>query len=104
MKLNLVADYVVPGTGGKRFVTTFAIHASNNLVGLSDMVAMSFPVRGGDFVVARPKTLTMCESQRRACAVEDDWRETYKRDGRLWDYSPVDPYWAAKEQESEAAK
>lgn len=104
MKLNLVADYVVPGTGGKRFVAAFAIDASQNLMGLFDMVAQSFPARGGDFVTARPKTLTMCESLRRACAVENDWRENYKRDGRLWDYSPVDPYWAAKEQESEVAK
>lgn len=104
MKLNLVADYVVPGTGGKRFVTAFAIDASRNLMGLPGMVAMSFPVRGGGCIVARPTSLTMCESKRRACAVEGDWRETYKRDGRLWDYSPVDPYWAAKEQGSEVAK
>ena len=104
MKLNLVADYLVPGTGGKRFVTTFAIDASNNLMGLPGMVAISFPVRGGGgCIVARPISLTMCESKRKAEVVEDDWRENYKRDGRLWDYSPVDPYWAAKERESEVA-
>lgn len=104
MKLNLVADYVVPGTGGKRFVASFAIDASNNLMGLPGMVGMSFPVRGGGCIVARPTSLTMCESRRKAEMVEHDWRETYKRDGRLWDYSPIDPYWAAKEQESEAGK
>lgn len=99
MKLNLVADYLVPGTGGKRFVASFAIDASRNLMGLPGMVAMSFAARGGGCIVARPISLTMCASKRKAEAVEDDWRETYKRNGRLWDYSPVDPYWAAKEQE-----
>lgn len=101
MKLNLVADYVVPGTGGKRFVASFAIDASRNLMGLPELVAISFPVRGGGCIVARPISLTMCESKRKAEAVADDWCDTYKRDGRLWDYSPVDPYLAAK-QESEA--
>lgn len=104
MKLNLVADYVVPGTSGKRFVASFAIDASQNLIGLPGMVAMSFPVRGGGCIVARPISLTMCESRRRAEMVEDDWRELYTLDGRLWDYLPVDPYWAAKEQESGLAK
>ena len=104
MKLNLVADYVVPGTSGKRFVAAFAIDASRNLMGLPGMVAMSFPVRGGGCVVARPISLTMCESRRKAEKVEDDWRELYTLDGRLWDYLPVDPYWAAKEQESGVAK
>lgn len=103
MKLNLVADYLVPGTGGKRFVVSFAIDASNNLIGLPGLVAMSFPVRGGGCIVARPISLTMCESKRKAEMAEDDWRELYKLDGRLWDYSPVDPYLAAKEQESEVA-
>ena len=102
MKLNLVADYVVPGTGGKRFVTTFAIHASNNLMGLSDMVSLSFPAYCPTCTL-RPKTLTMCESAKKAESVASAWRADYKRDGRLWDYSPVDPYWAAKEQESEVA-
>ena len=104
MKLNLVADYLVPGTGEKRFVAAFAIDASRNLMGLPGMVGMSFPVRGGGCIVARPISLTMCESRRKAEMVEGDWREAYKRDGRLWDYSPVDPYLAAKEQESEVAK
>lgn len=104
MKLNLVADYVVPGTSGKRFVAAFAIDASRNLMGLPGMVAMSFPVRGGGCIVARPISLTMCESRRKAEMVEDDWRELYTLDGRLWDYLPVDPYWAAKEQESGVAK
>lgn len=103
MKLNLVADYTVPGTGGKRFVAAFAIDASHNLMGLPGLVSLSFPVRGGWCIAARPISLTMCESKRKAEMVEDDWRELYTLDGRLWDYSPVDPYLAAKEQESEVA-
>lgn len=103
MKLNLVADFVVPGTGGKRFVATFAIHASNNLMGLPDMVCQSFPARGGEFFAVRPKTLTMCGSAKKADAVAESWRETYKSEGRLWDFSSIDPYWAKKELESEVA-
>lgn len=104
MKLNLVADFVVPGTGGKRFVSAYSIHESNNLMGLPDMVSASFPAIGGDFVAVRPKTLTMCASAKKAIEVANDWRAGYKRDGRLWDYSPVDLYWAAKEQESGVAE
>lgn len=103
MKLNLVADYLVPGTGGKRFVTTFAIHASNNLIGLSEMVSMSFPAYCPT-CTRRPETLTMCESAKKAESVASAWREAYKRDGRLWDYSPVYPYLAAKEQKGEEVK
>ena len=103
MKLNLVADYVVPGTGGKRFVASFAIDASNNLMGLPGLVSLSFPVRGSGCIVVRPISLTMCESRRKAEMVEDDNRDLYKLDGRWWDYSPIDPYLAAKEQEGEVA-
>lgn len=102
MKLNLVADYLVPGTGGKRFVASFAIHASNNLIGLLDMVSMSFPAYCPT-CTRRPETLIMCESAKKAESVASAWRADYKRDGRLWDYSPVDPYLAEKEQGSEVA-
>lgn len=106
MKLNLVADYMVPGTGGKRFVVTLCIDGSANLIGLIDMAALNVPTDLGEFERIRPKTLMMCESGKKAEAVATSWRSDYKRDGRLWDYSPVDAYLAYKEveQESEAAK
>lgn len=101
MKLNLVADYVVPGTSGKRFVASFAIDASNNLMKLSDMVSMSFPAYCPT-CTRRPETLTMCESAKKAESVASAWRADYKRDGRLWDYSPIDAYQAYKKSEEES--
>lgn len=102
MKLNLVADYLVPGTCGKRHVVTLCIDGSVNLIGLIDMAALSFPTDLGGFEKVRPKTLTMCESGKRAEAVATSWRSDYKRDGRLWDYSPIDVYLAYKEAEAES--
>jgi hypothetical protein len=90
MKLNLVADYELPN--GKRFVTSFVIHESHNLVGLVGMCSVSFPTVGGDWVYFKPKSLTMCESGRKAEMVAKEWERLYKEAGRLYDYSPVDPY------------
>ena len=102
MKLNLVADYVVPGTGGKRHVVTLCIDGSVNLIGLIDMAALNFPTDLGGFEKVRPKTLTMCESGKKAEAVAMSWSSDYKSDGRLWDYSPIDAYLAYKEAEAES--
>jgi len=102
MKLNLVADYVVPGTGGKRHVVTLCIDGSANLMGLINMATLNFPTDLGGFERVRPKTLTMCESGKRAEGVAMSWRSDYKRDGRLWDYSPIDVYLAYKEAEAES--
>ena len=88
MKLNLVADYELPG--GKRFVATFSIHESNNLVGLLNLCALSFPVSGGGFERFTPKSLTMCESERKAKAVAQVWKNDYKAQGRLYDYEQLD--------------
>ena len=88
MKLNLVADYELPG--GKRFVATFAIHESNNLAGLSGLCTLSFPVSGGGFERFAPKCLTMCESGRKAEAVAKGWESDYKEQGRLYNYEPLD--------------
>lgn len=99
MKLNLVADYTVPGTGGKRHVVTLCIDGSANLMGLIDMATLNFPTDLGEFEKVRPKTLTMCESGKKAEAVATSWRSNYKSDGRLWDYSPIDAYQAYKESE-----
>lgn len=83
MKLNLVADYDVRG---KKHVATFAIHDSNNLVGLRELCMLSFPVRG-EWKYIPPTSLTMCESKREAEAVAAVWKEAYKSDGRLFDFS-----------------
>lgn len=104
MKLNLVADYVVPGTGGKHTLASWEIEQNLNLVGLPDMVDMSIGTTDGRWLRVRPLTLTMCESRRRSKELEDNYKEAYNHDGRLWDCSPVDLYWAMKEQESEVAK
>ena len=88
MKLNLVADYELPG--GKRFVATFAIHESNNLVGLPSLCTLSFPVSGGGFERFAPKFLLMCESGRKAEAVAQGWESGYKEQGRLYNYEPLD--------------
>ena len=88
MKLNLVADYELPN--GKRFVATFAIHESNNLVGLLNLCALSFPVSGGGFERFAPKFLLMCESGRKAEAVAHEWESGYKEQGRLYNYEPLD--------------
>jgi len=103
MKLNLVADYIVPGTGGKHTLASWEIEPTRNLVGLPDMVHLSIGTTDGRWLRVKPLTLTMCESRRRSKELEDNYKEAYKRDERLWDYSPVDPYLAAKEQESEVA-
>lgn len=83
MKLNLVADYDVHG---KKHVATFAIHDSNNLVRLRELCTLNFPVRG-EWKIIPPTSLTMCESKREAEAVAAVWRENYKADGRLYDFS-----------------
>jgi len=83
MKLNLVADYDVHG---KKHVTTFAIHSSNNLVGLRGLCTLHFPVRG-EWKYIPPTSLTMCESKRRAEAVAEAWRRDYEAQGRLYDFS-----------------
>ena len=88
MKLNLVADYELPN--GKRFVATFAIHESSNLVGLLNLCALSFPVSGGGFEHFAPKFLLMCESGRKAEAVAHEWENDYKAQGRLYDYEQLD--------------
>ena len=96
MKLNLVADYELPN--GMRCVSTFAIHESNNLVGLRDMTSQTFPVTGGGWLRVYPNTVLMCESARKARTVMQAWERDYEAQGRLWDYKPVDV------PESEAGK
>ena len=102
MKLNLVADYVVPGTGGKHTLASWEIEQSRNLVGLPDMVNLSIGTTDYRWLRVRPLTLTMCESRRKAKMIEESWRTDYERDGRLWDYSPIDAYLAYKEAEAES--
>ena len=89
MKLNLVADYALPGD--LRFVRTFSIHSSNNLVGLRDMTATAFPTIQGEWVRVLPMTLQMCESYCKAQEVAHAWQRDYEAQGRRWDYiTPFD--------------
>ncbi len=89
MKLNLVADYSLPGD--KRLVLTFAIHESNNLAGLRDMTAASVPTIQGGWAHVFPTTLLMCESNRKAQEVAHAWQRDYEAQGRRWDYiTPFD--------------
>lgn len=95
MKLNLVADYDVCG---KKFCVTFAIHQSNNLVGLREMCSMNFPMRGG-WKRIPPTSLTMCESRKKAESVANTWNHEYITQGRIFGIW-TDP----AENESEVAK
>jgi len=96
MNLNLVADYDVCG---KRFAASFAIHASQNLVALRDLTALNFPATDGGFVTIAATFLMMCESRRKAEAVEEQWKRDYKEQGRLYDFAPVDRYQLTRESE-----
>ena len=89
MKLNLVADYDILG---KRFVASFSIHSSQNLVGLTSLTSLQFPTTDGGFVTIAPKSLQMCETKKKAEATETQWRESYKAEGKLYDYTPIDIY------------
>jgi len=96
MKLNLVADYNVCG---KKFCATFAIHQSNNLVGLREMCSMDFPVRGG-WKRIPPTSLMMCKSRQEAASVANAWTKDYSAQDRLFE-AWMDP---AETDESEVAK
>lgn len=87
MNLNLVADYDVRG---KHLAAAFVIHSSSNLIELPKMTAMSYPVTGGGFVSVAPKFLLMCESKRKAEAVAETWNRDYKKQGRFYDFAPID--------------
>ena len=89
MKLNLVADYDICG---KRFVSSFSIDSSNNLVGLSSLTSLQFPTTDGGFVSVAPKILQMCETKKKAEEVEELWKNTYREEGKLYDYNPIDLY------------
>ena len=96
MKLNLGADYNVCG---KRCCSAFAIDSCNNLMGLPKLTTLAFPAADGGFVYIAPTFLLMCESRRKAEEVAADWERTYKEDGRLYDYKPIDRYAHMKEGE-----
>ena len=81
MKLNLVADYDVRG---KKFATTFAIDASNNLSRLQEMTTLHFPTKDTGFIAVAPSFLLMCESKRRADEIATQWRTDYCKDGRFY--------------------
>ena len=87
MKLNLVADYYI---NGKWMVSTFAIDGSNNLTWLSSLTSKLVPTTDGGFVKVAPQTITMCPSGKKAEEVARGWEEQYRKEGRLYDYSPVD--------------
>lgn len=88
MKLNLVADYEVCGL---HFVGTYAIHSSNNLVGLADLTASIVPTVQGGWARVNARTLQMCESKKKADDVAHAWRRDYEAQGRRWDYiTPFD--------------
>ena len=89
MKLNVVADFDICG---KRFAAAFAVDASLNLVGLQGLTSLAFPMSDNTFVHIAPKFLLMCESGKKADRVAEAWNLGYKEAGRLYDYSPVDPY------------
>lgn len=89
MKLNVVADFDICG---KRFAAAFAVDASLNLVGLPGLTSLAFPMSDHTFVHIAPKFLLMCESAKKADRVAEAWNAGYKEAGRLYDYSPVDPY------------
>lgn len=89
MKLNLVADYKLPGD--LRFVRTFEIHSSNNLVDLREMTATAFPTIQGGWMRVLPTTLQMCESYCKAQEVARAWQRNYEAKGIRWDYiTPFD--------------
>lgn len=87
MKLNLVADYDI---NGKRMVRSFAIDGSNNLVRLTSLTSQLVPTTDGGFAEVAPKTLHMCESGKKAEEVAREWEEQYRKDGRLYDFRPID--------------
>ena len=86
MKLNLVADYDVMG---KRFVSLFEIDGSVNLVNLPSMTKMQMHFSDGGHVWLEPLALQMCESRRKAERVYRLWVDSYRKDGRLYDFSPI---------------
>ena len=86
MKLNLVADYEVCG---KRFASLFSIDGSNNLVNLPEMTKMLVPFSDGPSAYIKPKFLLMCKSGAEAERVRRMWNDGYRRDGRLFDFSPM---------------
>ena len=86
MKLNLVADYNV---AGRMFVSILQIDGSNNLVNLLDMASMQFHFSDGGHVYVKPQSLQMCESRRKAEQVRKLWMDSYRKDGRLYDFSPI---------------
>ena len=87
MRLNLVATYDICG---KRFVCTHCIRESANLIYLDRYVSINMPVKGIGFVPAKPINLMMCKSGSDAESVADAWSDSYRKDGRLWDGSPID--------------
>ena len=87
MKLNLVADYDI---NGKRIVKSFAIDGSNNLVRLTSLTSILVPTTDGGFAEVAAKTLHMCESGKKAEEVAREWEEQYRKDGRLYDFKPID--------------
>ena len=86
MKLNLVADYNV---AGRMFVSILQIDGSNNLVNLLDMASMQFHFSDGGRACVKPQSLQMCESRRKAEQVRNLWEDSYRKDGRLYDFSPI---------------
>ena len=104
MKLNLVADYELPN--GSRFAAAFAIDQSQNLVALGELCSLSFPVLNGgrhEFISVDPVALTMCESRRKAKEIEEWRKRDYQRQGRLYDFEPLDLYEIVKAREGEVA-
>ena len=87
MKLNLVADYDI---NGKRIVKSFAIDGSNNLVRLTSLTSILVPTTDGGFAEVAAKTLHMCESGKKAEEVAREWEKQYRKDGRLYDFKPID--------------
>ncbi len=86
MKLNLVADYNV---AGRMFVSILQIDGSNNLVNLLDMASMQFHFSDGGHAYVKPQSLQMFESRRKAEQVRKLWEDSYRKDGRLYDFSPI---------------
>ena len=86
MKLNLVADYDVMG---KRLVSLFEIDGSVNLVNLPNMTKMQLHFSDGGHAWLEPLALQMCESRRKAERVYRLWVDSYRKDGRLCDFSPI---------------
>lgn len=87
MKLYIVAAYDI---NGKKLATAQVIDGSNNLAKLNDLTIMWFPTTDEGYIAVSPTFILMCKSRKEAVKVAGEWREGYRKEGKLYDFSPID--------------